>query len=347
MPGPRRGLSPRVVASLDAARAVSAIYVVLHHLRTSYSALDRFGYSLRFGQEAVLVFFLLSGFVIFANEKQRALRPRGYFLRRLRRIYPPLLVAMLVSTAVALANHDLATQFTQRSFWGTLLSVQDVSALKPGVITDPYLGNDPLWSLSYEIAFYIIFPLVLRAWTRREAITNHGVGLLCCLLYVAFVLHPNHFLLVGAYFLVWWAGAMAAEAYLQGGDSVFSMLPTLGWLLVLTAIAVAVAVHLGIRSVGYYPALPARHFAVAALMLVIFFSPLGRALGGVSLRVQRPAVAIASISYGLYILHFPLLIKWHGAHSAAGFCAGVVLLIVLSYLTERQLPRLLPKAPRN
>jgi peptidoglycan/LPS O-acetylase OafA/YrhL len=62
-------LSPRVRALLDAARACAALYVVAHHVAKGYGFPGLTGHLLRFGQEAVIVFFLLSGFVIFANER--------------------------------------------------------------------------------------------------------------------------------------------------------------------------------------------------------------------------------------------------------------------------------------
>jgi len=56
---------------------------------------------------------------------------------------------------------------------------------------------------------------------------------------------------------------------------------------------------------------------------------------------------MASISYGLYVLHFPLLISWKEAHSLPGTVVACVMLLTLSYIAERQLPRILPKAPRD
>ena len=134
------------------------------------------GIFLRFGQPAVILFFLLSGFVIFANERHRAIRPRGYFLRRLRRIYPPVLVAFVLSVVVVFDNGDLRAQFSWRELLFNLLMLQDVGETKPGVITSSFLGNGPLWTLSYEVAFYLLFPFALAAWRRKPLLTTHLVG---------------------------------------------------------------------------------------------------------------------------------------------------------------------------
>jgi len=345
--GMRTRLSPRLIAGLDTARAAAACYVVAHHIADAHGWLHGPAILLRFGQEAVLVFFLLSGFVIFANERARALHPRGYFLRRLRRIYPALIVAMIISMAVAIDNRTLLADFRWNQLVGTLLSLQDVSLLKPGVIADPYLQNDPLWSLSYEVAFYLVFPLVLRQWVRRPALTNHAVGLVCCVAYASYVAWPNHWSLVTAYFLVWWCGAMAADAYFRGGADVRAMAAPFAWLLALCGLAAAATWLVGFRGLGLYPFLPLRHFLVAAAMLAALFSPLGRRIASVCAWWARPAAYVASISYGLYVLHYPLLVQWGRASGLLGTALALALLLLGAILADRQLNRWLPRVPAD
>ncbi|WP_426261090.1 acyltransferase family protein [Sphingomonas sp. DC1100-1] len=338
-------LSPRVRALLDAARACAALYVVAHHVAKGYGFPGPTGPLLRFGQEAVIVFFLLSGFVIFANERVRALSPRGYAWRRVRRIYPPLIVAMIVSTLVYWDNGTLARYFDAGRLIGTLLAVQDVSTLKPGVWADPYLGNDPLWSLSYEIAFYIIFPPTLALWTKRPALTTHAVGAIGCGAYALFAMVPNHLALVIAYYPLWWAGAMAAQAYLDGERAVRAIAVPLAWLIALCGVALVVALVQPRYGIGLYPILPLRHFVVAAVVVAVMFGPAGRWMARAS--AWSPALwsGVASISYGLYVLHMPLLVDWQRAKGAGGFALAAVLLVVLAWAVERWLPRLLPRAP--
>jgi len=205
-------LSRRMTVALDSARAAAAIYVVLYHLTLEHHLQHGIGLIFALGQEAVIVFFLLSGFVIFANERDRLVPPGGYYLRRFRRIYPPLIVAMLVSTLIYLDDGLFLETFKWRDLIGTLLMVQDISSIKPGVIVDPYLVNGPLWSLSYEMPFYLAFPFAARALARWPNGTHHAIGLLCILSYAVYMLAPNHWTLVAAYFLIWWIGAMCARA---------------------------------------------------------------------------------------------------------------------------------------
>lgn len=341
----RDRISPQLSAALNAARALAAVYVVLHHVTGARGWHVGIGKLFVFGQEAVLAFFLLSGFVIFANERTRALAPRGFYLRRVRRIYPALIVAMLVSTLVALDNHDLRERFSLAELIGTLAALQD-NFFKPGVIVYPYLGNDPLWSLSYEIAFYLAFPFVLRAWHRAPGRTNHLVGAICCLAYVAYAALPNHFALVAAYFLVWWGGAMAADAYLRGGSSAPDFWPILAWLGALSAVAGATILIVGHAGFSSYPALPFRHFIVGLGMLLVFANRFGVLIARALARFGAPVAALASISYGLYVLHHPILVSWNRAHTAPGLVIASLLLIGTAWLGDRTLNAVLPRAPR-
>lgn len=340
-------ISPALSLQLDAVRAGAAFYVVVHHLAQAWGFDHGAGLVFRFGQEAVLLFFLLSGFVIFANERDRVAHPMGYYLRRIRRIYPPLIVAMLVSFCVALWNGRQLTSADWVDAMATLVGLQDVVALKPGVIANPFLGNTPLWSLSYELFFYLVFPPTLRAWIAKPVATEHLVGLACCVLYAAFALAPNHFALVGSYFLVWWSGAMVANAYMSGARNCLAMKRTIVWLLALCGMALAVVMQQGYRGLGVHPFLELRHFLFGIVVIIAAFSPFGRFIARQTQDTARYLAMWAGVSYGIYVLHYPLLIQFDVARNPIGFAIAFVSLLALSYLVEIRLPRLLPKAPKT
>lgn len=338
-------LSRRVQVGLDAARALAAIYVVLHHVAEKNQIENTFGVLVMFGQQAVVVFFLLSGFVIFANERQRALQPSGYYVRRLRRIYPMLIATLALSTILCLEDGTFRDKFSLAELFGTLAALQDLSKSKPGVIVDPFLGNGPLWSLSYEITFYLAFPWVLRLWARTPRRANHLIGATCCLLTVVYILAPNHFALVGAYFLSWWCGAMAANAYLDGQRRVRALAVPLGWLLAQCAIAAVAFGQFDFVSVNAFPCLLLQHFISAALLLVIFFGPAGE--GFVELAALTPALwrFLASISFAIYLFHYPLLITWRAAGTVSGQIGAALLLVAVAIAVERFALPLIPTRP--
>lgn len=331
-------LSRRTIVALDFGRGAAAIYVVLYHLAASRAAGGALRLVLGFGQEAVIIFFVLSGFVIFANEHHRVQETGKYLARRLRRIVPPLLVALLVSTLVALDDGSFAAEFSWRDLIGTLSFVEDVGYLKPGVLADPYLRNYPLWSLSYEMAFYLAFPLVMAALRRWPKAVDHAVGAACCLAYGLYALFPNHWALVAAYFLPWWAGALAARAYLDNRKTLRALSTPLAWLTALCGVAsVVVALTHPLPPLGFYPILMLRHFATALLLLAALYGPVGRTIAGFLARFPAPIAFAASLSYGLYVIHYPLLIRWKAAASPAGFLLALALVFGGSFLVDRQL----------
>ena len=341
----RPAISENATAGLHVVRAVSALYVVVHHALTSVEVPSPVSLLFSFGQEAVLVFFLLSGFLIFANERVRSAHPRGYYLRRLRRIYPPVLLAIAVS-ALLLFLGLIESTFTWESLAATLLSMQDISALKPGVISNPFLNNSPMWSLSYEVFFYAVFPLVMIGWRRSERITRHAVGVVSVIAYVTYLVTPNHFSLVIAYFLVWWFGAMLARAYLNGGITARALIPETVYGVALVAVAAAGALLYERGGIGVFPLLMVRHFAVALVLMLVLATPLRRVLGVVSGKVLLPGKAVASISFGLYVLHFPLLVQTDAFNSWA-FLVFVPVLILLAWVADEGFGRMLPKAPKG
>lgn len=116
------------------------------------------------GGAAVLVFFVLSGFVLaipFLNPL-REITWLQYYPRRLVRLYLPVWGAVFfaVSTLLLIPRQAESTH----SWW---INRHDVPlALKP-VIADLVLirgtswYNSPLWSLQYEVIFSLLLPVVL------------------------------------------------------------------------------------------------------------------------------------------------------------------------------------------
>jgi len=87
---------------LEAVRGIAALYVLLYHTSNNYLGLNHAIWALpfRFGLEAVLVFFVLSGFVISYSHPgsvDKADSFRNYFIKRLRRIYPIFIFSSILS----------------------------------------------------------------------------------------------------------------------------------------------------------------------------------------------------------------------------------------------------------
>jgi len=183
--------------SLDGLRGMAALVVLVHHcflISPQLSAavdsnatgpFEAWVWWITFtplhliwaGQEAVIVFFILSGFVL-TMPFVRSHRPswRAYYPKRMIRIYLPVWASLVFALLMAwmiprVANPDLSS-------W---VNLHDEA---PTVVADAFLLrgagslNSPLWSLQWEMQFSIVLPLyVVLALRFRRAWLPCLVGL--------------------------------------------------------------------------------------------------------------------------------------------------------------------------
>ncbi|HEU0043390.1 acyltransferase [Sphingomonas sp.] len=152
---------------LTGARGLAAWAVVLYHLRLSIPGLpEPVGQALAKGYLAVDFFFLLSGFVIWLAWHDRVGGETWRFWqKRIARIWP-LHLAML-GFAILLAVALTLRGTPDRAFpWGEL-PLHLLLVQQWGTTSDLH-WNDPAWSISAELAAYLLFPLLVRCvdWRR-------------------------------------------------------------------------------------------------------------------------------------------------------------------------------------
>jgi peptidoglycan/LPS O-acetylase OafA/YrhL len=126
-----------------------------------------------FGYLGVEIFFCLSGFLIF-----RSLQKRRDWVRfaaaRVWRIFPNLLFALIMTSAITLAWYRNGAHLGAHlgyAIENLLMFFRGVTQTIPGVFADavrPDL-NDPLWTLPYELWLYVLLALVFLAGGRHVA----------------------------------------------------------------------------------------------------------------------------------------------------------------------------------
>lgn len=170
-PAPARGSR---LGWLDALRAVAALVVVYEHaLNPLFPELRSVtGPWFDAGMYGVMVFFLVSGYVIPASLERRG-SVAGFWIGRLFRLYPLWAVAVAAALLLAVTGvdpmHIWLTQRPASAVLGHLTMLQDLLNV-PNVL-------NVLWTLSYEMAFYLLVTAlyVVRAH-RRSAEIACGFG---------------------------------------------------------------------------------------------------------------------------------------------------------------------------
>jgi peptidoglycan/LPS O-acetylase OafA/YrhL len=321
----RDQLAERASVHLDLIRGVSALAVMLGHVRGLFFVdfpflaqkslvLTAFYAVTGYGHEAVIVFFVLSGFFIGTSVMDSVAKQQWswniYLVNRLSRLQlvlvPALVLGMIwdqigmrVPQAVSLYYGGLykyylpsvALRSTVRAFFGNLFFLQS--------IVSPVFGsNGPLWSLSYEFWYYILFPALALAAVSWVGIRNR-------ILYAGLALFLLWFVgpQISLYFLIWLVGAMvgrlrqAAGRISPRGQFVLSA----GTALIFFGILAWQRSHrlssdvLGDYLVGF------------GFTLWLFALVLG-SRNDVSSAYAHVAKKMSRFSYTLYLTHFPALL---------------------------------------
>jgi peptidoglycan/LPS O-acetylase OafA/YrhL len=152
-------ISSKFLYNLEALRGFAAFIVVLTHcidFSKVLNGLDQRAslWTYEFpGHLAVLLFFVLSGYVIGLTTKQLTWQSTTSYLRkRFLRLYPIYLVGIL-----------LALLITHRAY--SLVDVSSNLIFLQRVTADPLYEIGVNWSLNYEVLFYLLFiPVSIYAW---------------------------------------------------------------------------------------------------------------------------------------------------------------------------------------
>lgn len=149
--------------SLTIARGLAAWLVIAFHLLDSVDWMPwPIARVIKHGYLSVDFFFLLSGFVIWMTAHQefvargrKAIWP--FWRRRFARIYP-LYAVMLGLTVLFVLLLEITGRDTSGYPWGEL--PLHISMTQNWGFTEKLTWNHPAWSLSTEMAAYLLFPLL-------------------------------------------------------------------------------------------------------------------------------------------------------------------------------------------
>jgi peptidoglycan/LPS O-acetylase OafA/YrhL len=172
--------------AVDGLRALAASLVLAQHLlgeRVHEVFLDHGHRVLGFlagslGPSGVELFFVLSG-VVLVRRYARSTAPldvRTYFSRRVQRLYPPYFLAWLLAGLTTFLCTRYTTWFTQSAHLPAFQLREWFEQI--GILHFGSYYSVAWWSLTVEILFYllvpVLVPLLLRLRTRRDALIALG-----------------------------------------------------------------------------------------------------------------------------------------------------------------------------
>ena len=298
----RQKIRPSISVLLDVLRIAAAAVVLVFHATsiwtTAYPGLhEALG---KASHAAVVVFFVISGYVIASTTARNNRGPRQYAVARLSRLYsvmgPALLLTAAIEYVVVHADAAVAARYV-RDYSGVRYLLSLLFCNEAGFISAAPPINSPLWSLSYEFWYYTLFGI----WFYRKSTRKAGLWLA-----VAAVLAGPKILLL----LPIWLFGVGACRWPGPAVGVGRAWVGVGLLLVLAGLAVAYLPAWPL-TVGDKPLFMTGQFATdwvvgALVALAIWCVPADEV--SVPGAWVKPLRTVADLAFPLYVLHFPLLV---------------------------------------
>jgi len=334
-------------------RGIAALAVMIGHLRNLFfvdfsEAAGNSNIPIKilyfvtgFGHEAVMVFFVLSGFLVGGSVIRGRMEGRWswslYLINRLTRLWVVLIPALILGS---IWDHSGIHIFGVAGIYGghaqaNVGRVPVLPRLSAGVMvgnalfvqtifTPTFGSNGPLWSLSNEFWYYLLFPLMVLAYPARKfdwsTVLYAGAGLILLFL----IGWP-----ICRYFLIWLLGAA-----LNFAPERPARLAKTGVVIAsLALLSVLAAIRFQPGDLSYR-----QDLLVGVASTGLIFALLRIAARSKSGLYSRAAGWFAGISYTLYLVHLPALTlvsawivprqRWQpdAAHLAiaAGLAAGAL-----------------------
>lgn len=331
-----------------------------HHVPAAFASLITS--ILKAGMASLDVFFILSAFLItelLLREKELRGVPdlKAFYIRRLLRIWP--LYFFMIALAGFVSIFDRSQPLGWAYALSFLLFAGNWIMVFHGFPRAEIIG--PLWSVSFEEQFYLLWPLVVRRASKRNLI-QIATGLLVLAALARLILLLKH---TGGQ-PIWYNSFARLDSIACGIllAAIFHGRPTLRvglatrLALLLAGISAWLIVGLRCGLLDPVPTLLGGMIGYPLMSLggvAIFLCVLGAAQDGLPFLKYSWLVYFGKISYGLYAYHFlglqlshHLLTRYHNAHSwTLSWLCGLAITFSLAVVSFRWLESPFLRLKRN
>ncbi|HWE50893.1 MAG TPA: acyltransferase [Bryobacteraceae bacterium] len=328
------------IPELDGLRGIAIILVLLFHFGPVRGPLGFLAPFFQTGWIGVDLFFVLSGFLItgiLLDARGRAGAYRNFIIRRTLRIFPMYYAVLLLDGYLSFYPGPVEwASVPARVDWWYFTYLSDVKVFLDNKW--PVLGTlIPLWSLSVEEQFYLLFPLAVLFLSRKSLTRMLLAALVAAVAIRAGMVVAMPANITGTYTLM----PCRMDALALGGLIAIAhrdypeMLGQrwIAWLTVVCGIgfvSICMTVSTGprsnpMRTVGFM----ALDTGFAGLLVLL----LKGASSLVALCRLRILVWMGTISYGIYLLHIPVAViarRHEGTSVKLGGSADFVISVCVS-----------------
>jgi peptidoglycan/LPS O-acetylase OafA/YrhL len=298
----------------DLFRGVAAIVVLIGHIRAlsfyPYGAETAslpgkvFFFTTGFGHQAVVIFFVLSGFFIIRSIHEASQSGRWnvweYLFNRFSRLWvvllPALVLTLIWDTAGMMFFRDAQPYLGEVEF---MKGISPIGKLGPiiffgnffflqSILVPAYGTNGALWSLANEFWYYVLFPVIYMAsikyyrWRVRAALALIAIAL------IIFVGES-----IALYFIIWLMGGLLYILIRQRIRFVNSPINLM--ITVLMFLGVMCAIRLNIYPIVF------NDFTLGLATVFLFASLVSFPVKNVYLK--EISKFLSNVSYSVYVMH--------------------------------------------
>lgn len=254
-----------------------------------------------FAHQAVVVFFLISGWLVGGSLLNRIGQPQAvqsYAIDRLTRLWTVLVPALLLMLLIGIVTEAASPAqpsfsrtdpYSWSSYLGNLIGLQTIAVPNFG-------GNYALWSLANETWYYAQFPLLLLACTARGPLRQAGYA--AALLLVTAALPWA----ISLYFTLWLMGAAFSRVRIRASRTLQAVL-----------LAVLLALSVYYRLTGSNDDLVPASFVqdlLCSLPFLLLLCTLNDPVAPGAMvwrRTRSIAHTLSECSFTLYVIHVPMI----------------------------------------
>lgn len=314
--------------SLDVLRGLAALTVVVLHYLWFFPTFDNLYATkaaefwilkwtplklLFAGHEAVIFFFVLSGFVLALPYFGAVPKPAilGFWVKRLARIYPALWFALgLAWLATGLIHARAHPEFgtTFAIFWNQFPGPREIVANLVVVMPFDFVKYDPVvWTLTHEVRLSLIFPFIVMLISRGHGKRLVAWGFPTAFLVTFFSDGVQSLQMTFFYSTLFLVGALLAKNRDRAVAFIAGLPNWKRWSALIGALCLYTSRWWLFPAYALVHLQPIWDWEVGIAALVLISLAIGWP-GMESVLTARPLILLGRMSYSLYLLHAVVLL---------------------------------------